>query len=64
MLFRSAFHTAWDLAAAQTPNPLPPLAECQRLPPWHDLRDAAESALAVFEIRGRLSDDEVDPSLP
>jgi len=41
-----------------TPGRLPPLEETLRLPQWHRLRDAAERALTVFLVRGRLPEDE------
>ena len=50
----SRFHAVWNQVADDTPNPLPPLPETQRLPAWERLRCAAESALSVFHQRGRL----------
>lgn len=38
------FHSVWNDVAERTPDPLPPLAETQRLSEWAQLRDAAEQA--------------------
>lgn len=57
-----AFQSAWESAADNLPNPLPPLHECQTLKAWQGLRDAALVASAVFAVQGQQSDDEVvDP---
>jgi hypothetical protein len=54
-----AFHAVWEQVVERTPDPLPPLAETQLLPEWHELRRAGLIALAVFDQRGRLPDDDV-----
>ncbi len=53
-----AFNEEWEWVIAHTPNPMPNLAEVQQLPAWDRLRLAAAETLAVFERRGRLSEDE------
>ena len=52
------FQEAWELAT--NGEGYPDLAEVQRLPSWIALRGAAETALAVFGRRGRLSEDRED----
>jgi hypothetical protein len=52
-------HADWTWVGDHTPNPLPELAEVQRLPAWQRLRDAAGTALDVFLVRGRMPDDDL-----
>ena len=52
------FHTVWEQVAAGTPHRLPPLHAGQLLSGWGELRKAARAALAVFQLRGRVSEDE------
>jgi hypothetical protein len=53
----AAFHEVWNAVADVTPNPLGPIADVQTDPAWHRLRQAALTALAVFERRGSLSEE-------
>lgn len=48
----------WVAACRAMPDDYPTLPAVQALPAWQALRGAASSALAVFERRGRLSEDE------
>lgn len=50
--------SAWAAACRAVSHDYPALAAVQSLPEWEALRQTAESALAVFERRGRLSEDE------
>ena len=52
---------AWEAAAQAIPDDYPPLRDAQALPQWEQLREAAASALAVFEQTGRLSEDREVP---
>jgi hypothetical protein len=51
------FHAAWDRTSAAIPTNFPPLNDVLRMPEWASLRDAASEALAVFNVRGRLSEE-------
>jgi hypothetical protein len=51
----------WVAACRAMPDDYPTLPAVQALPAWEALRDAASSALAVFEQRGGLSEDEEVP---
>ncbi len=51
----------WLAASRALPDDYPTLAAVQALPAWAALRNAASSALAVFERRGRLSEEEEVP---
>jgi hypothetical protein len=51
------YQAVWDLVAEAVPDDYPPLADVQALPAWDQLRIAANVALSVFEIRGRMSED-------
>lgn len=51
------FHAAWDEAAATLPDNFPPLEEVLNADYWARLRKSAQEALAVFQIRGKLSED-------
>lgn len=48
------FHLVWQKAADALPNDYPELSEAQALPEWSALRDEAQAALAVFEVRGSM----------
>jgi hypothetical protein len=50
------FHVVWIATAEAVPNDYPTLAEVQRMPAWEQLRNEAETTLAVFARRGRLSE--------
>ncbi len=52
-----SFHCVWDSVASATPDPLPPLEQTLQLPQWSELRRAAERALCVFTVQGRLPED-------
>lgn len=52
-----SFHETWNFVADNTSDPMPELDELIGTKIWEQLRAAAESALSVFAIRGRLSDD-------
>lgn len=55
------FHHVWLEASDALPGDYPPLAEVHAMPEWVALRDEARAASAVFESRGKLSEDrEVD----
>ena len=54
----NGFHAEWEWVIEHTPNPLPELTELQQLPAWERLRDAARLTLLVFQVRGRLPEDE------
>jgi hypothetical protein len=51
------YQAVWDVVAEAVPDDYPPLADVQALPAWDRLRLAANVALSVFEIRGRMSED-------
>lgn len=51
------FHDAWNVAADALSDDFPSVAEAQSMPEWVSLRTAAQAALAVFEQRGRLSEE-------
>lgn len=52
------FDHAWELAADSTPDPMPEVHALRSLPAWQQLIDSAKAALSVFEVRGRLSEEE------
>ncbi len=58
------FDAVWNAVADETPNPLPPLECVIGTEPWERLRIAATGALCVFRVRGKLSEDHEDFSLP
>jgi hypothetical protein len=51
------FHCQWRAAADLLPNDHPPLEDVLNARYWMRLRDAARQALAVFLVRGRLSEE-------
>lgn len=51
------FWDAWEAAASALPDDYPSVSVAQSLPAWSRLRTAAVKALAVFEDRGRMSED-------
>jgi hypothetical protein len=51
------YYDAWNVVADALSDDFPPLAEVQSLPEWSDLREVAQATLAVFNRRGRLSED-------
>ena len=51
------FHSVWDAAATALPDNYPPLRDVQNQAYWRQVRDAAAEALAVFKVRGELSED-------
>ncbi|MGQ0844784.1 MAG: hypothetical protein ACT4QF_11675 [Sporichthyaceae bacterium] len=53
----SSYLEALDRANAAVVDSYPDLAHVQTLPEWQALREAALDALAVFAVRGRLSED-------
>jgi len=50
-------HVIWDATADALPDDYPTLEDVQRMPAWERLRREAESALAAFAPRGKLSED-------
>lgn len=52
------FYVVWDAVAAQTPDPLPILPVLHATAEWTRLALAAAEALAVFQVRGILAEDE------
>jgi len=52
----TTFHQVWDRVAEALPDPLPPLAEVQKLEAWTDLKQAAEECLRVLAKRGKLQE--------
>lgn len=52
------FHGTWRDVAANTRDPLPELDALLVTAEWQALRDAADDALRVFLVRGKLSEDE------
>jgi len=52
----SAFDRAWAQVVTITPDPLPDLESLFQTPEWQRLRSAAADALAVFAVRGPLSE--------
>lgn len=52
------FHHVWADVAAKTPDPLPDLVVLFDHSEWKRLRDAAHEALAVFQVRGQVSEDQ------
>ena len=53
------YNDVWKAAIAATPDVMPPLDQFIGTQPWHQMRDAAESAFAIFQLRGRF-DQEVE----
>jgi hypothetical protein len=53
----AAFNHVWELVASETPDPLPNLKILFMSTEWQLLRSAAADALAVFAVRGRLSEE-------
>lgn len=51
------FQVVWEATTKAVPDDYPTLAHVQAMPAWEELRQAAESALAVFARRGRLPED-------
>ena len=51
------FHATWDRVADRTPYGDLSITDLQQLPEWDELRQAAISALAVFQQRGRMPED-------
>lgn len=51
------FHAVWKGVIEDTPQSLPALSELIGTEPWERLRIAAEAALAVFNVRGKLFDE-------
>lgn len=54
------FQLVWESTAAAFPDDYPPLSDVQALPAWDQLRQQAERALRVFEVRGKLPEDQED----
>lgn len=52
------FEIAWLNVVNATPNPMPSWASLSVLPVWNQLIASARFALAVFQIRGYLPEDE------
>lgn len=52
------FQLVWESTAAAVDDNYPPLSEVQALPAWDRLRQQAERALRVFEVRGKLPEDQ------
>lgn len=51
------FHAVWKEVIEDTPQSLPALSELIGTEPWERLRIAAEAALGVFNVRGKLFDE-------
>jgi hypothetical protein len=51
------FHAVWDSVAKDTPETLPTLSEFIGTEPSERLRQAAETALGVFAVRGKLDEE-------
>ena len=51
------YQAALDVACHAVSDNYPPLDEVQSLPEWHQLRQAAGAALAVFARRGKLPEE-------
>ncbi len=55
-----AFHGVWQAVADATPEPMPHTIDALiGTPIWNRLVTAAQSALAVFEMRGRFDQESV-----
>lgn len=52
------FEAAWAIVSRAVPDDYPTLAVVQAMPEWQTLRQAAETALAVFKRRGSMPEDE------
>jgi hypothetical protein len=52
------FHAVWDHCADQTSEDIFDAQTLRELECWRGFRDAASSALKLFEHRGRFSEDE------
>ena len=52
------FARVWDEVATRTADSLPRLEETLRLPEWEALRRAAEVALSVCWVRGKLPEED------
>jgi hypothetical protein len=58
------FYPAW-LAAIEAMRRVDwprDVADAQRLPEWHEMREVAARAVSTFAIRGRMSDDHEEPN--
>lgn len=53
-----AFHRVWQSVADSTPRRLPDLEVLFGSPEWQLLRQAAADALAIFAVRGPLSEED------
>ena len=51
------FHAIWESVADDTPRIMPPLSDLIGMETWERLRQGAESALKVFEGRGKFSEE-------
>ena len=51
------FQLVWASTASAVPDDYPLLRDVQALPAWDRLRQQAERALRVFEVRGKLPED-------
>lgn len=51
------FHVVWDRAADALPDDYPSMSDAQAIPEWSTLRDEARAATAVFNVRGRMSEE-------
>jgi hypothetical protein len=52
------FQPVWEATAAAVPDDYPPLSAVQALPAWDELRRQALIALGVFQVRGKLPEDQ------
>ena len=52
------FRPIWKAAACAVGDDYPPLSDVQALPEWDSLRQQAEVGLRVFQLRGKLPEDE------
>ena len=58
----ATYRRVWSVVADAVPDDYPSLADVQALPAWDQLRVAANVALGVFEIRGRMAEDAEESS--
>ncbi len=51
------YHDVWNSVCLDVRQGAPSLSELQTTRPWMELRNAASNALAVFLLRGKLSEE-------
>ena len=55
------FYVVWDETAKAVPRDYPSLHDVQAMPAWDQLRQVAETAVAIFARRGKLPEDHEAP---